>query len=102
MPSLGQLESIFFLLLSQRKTGRETATYIKLELEDEYGSLSGILCDTSRSKKCEQYLENHKIPEEGSIVVLSGEKTADGDGLFINQMKVLDEIIYMNLRDLKE
>jgi DNA-directed DNA polymerase III PolC len=93
---------IFSVTFSKKDRSRNGNLYIKLELEDEFGSLSGILCDTSRSKKCEQYLQNNKIPEEGSIIVLSGEKTADGDGLFINQMQVLDEIIYMNLRDLKQ
>lgn len=92
---------IFSVTFSKKDRSRNGNLYIKLELEDEFGSISGILCDTSRSKKCEQYLENNSIPEEGSIVVISGEKTSDGDGLFINQMRVLDEIIYMNLRDLK-
>ena len=101
-PTRGTGKYIFCVSFSKKDRSRNGNLYIKLELEDEFGSLSGILCDTSRSKKCEQYLENNKIPEEGSIVVISGEKTSDGDGLFINQMRVLDEIIYMNLRDLKE
>ena len=28
-------------------------------------------------------------------------KTPDGDAIFVNHMKVVDEIIYMNLKDLK-
>jgi hypothetical protein len=41
------------------------------------------------------------VPKEGSIVTLHGEKTRDGDAIFVNNMKIVDEMIYMNLKDLK-
>ena len=59
-----------------------------------------ILCDSAREKKCSNYLETHSVPKENSIVTVYGEKTRDGDAIFVNNMKVVDEMIYMNLRDL--
>ena len=46
-------------------------------------------------------LKNNAVPKEGSIVTLYGEKNRDGDAIFINNLQILDEMIYMNLRDLK-
>ena len=91
---------IFVVSFSKKEKSRNGNLYIKLELEDEYGSVNAILCDTAREKKCSNYLKNYSVPKENSIISLSGEKNADGDTIFINNMKIVDEMIYMNLRDL--
>ena len=57
-------------------------------------------------KKCSNYIEHHTIPrekkkKEGNIITLYGEKTREGDAIFVNNMKIVDEMIYMNLKDLK-
>ncbi len=92
---------IFTVVFSKKDKSRNGNLYIKLELEDEFGSIDAILCDTPREKKCTAYLKNNQIPKEGSIITLHGDKTNDGDAIFINNMKVVDEMIYMNLKDLK-
>ena len=92
---------IFNVCFSKKDKSRNGNLYIKLELEDEYGSVNGIMCDTAREKKCSNYLDSNPVPKEGNIVTVYGEKTREGDAIFINNMKVLDEMIYMNLRDLK-
>lgn len=92
---------IFTVVFSKKDKSRNGNLYIKLELEDEFGSIDAILCDTPREKKCTAYLKNNEIPKEGSIITLHGDKTNDGDAIFINNMKVVDEMIYMNLKDLK-
>ena len=92
---------IFNVSFSKKEKSRNGNLYIKLELEDEFGSVDSILCDTSREKKCTNYLETNSVPKEGSIVTVYGEKNRDGDAIFINNLKVVDEMIYMKLRDLK-
>jgi DNA polymerase III alpha subunit len=92
---------IFTVVFSKKEKSRNGNLYIKLELEDEFGSVDAILCDTAREKKCTAYLENNDVPKEGSIITIYGDKTNDGDAIFINNMKVIDEMIYMNLKDLK-
>jgi DNA polymerase III alpha subunit len=92
---------IFVVSYSKKEKSRNGNLYIKVEAEDEHGTVDAILCDTSRERKCSNYLENNPVPKEGNIITLYGEKTRDGDALFINQLKIVDEMIYMNLRDLK-
>jgi len=92
---------IFSVAFSKKDKSRNGNMYIKLELEDEFGTVDAILCDTAREKKCTNYIEKHKVPKEGSIITLHGEKTRDGDAIFVNNMKIVDEMIYMNLKDLK-
>ena len=91
---------IFTVSFSKKEKSRNGNLYIKLELEDEFGTVDGILCDSAREKKCTNYLEKNAVPKENSIVTIYGEKTRDGDAIFINNMKIVDEMIYMNLRDL--
>lgn len=91
---------IFTVAFSKKDKSRNGNLYIKLELEDEFGTVNAILCDSAREKKCSNYLDNNPVPKENSIVTIYGEKTRDGDAIFVNNMKVVDEMIYMNLRDL--
>lgn len=92
---------IFNVSFAKKERSRNGNLYVKLELEDEFGYVDAILCDTSRERKCSNYLERHPVPKEGNIVTLQGEKTRDGDAIFVNNLKIVDEMIYMNLRDLK-
>ena len=91
---------IFAVSFSKKEKSRNGNLYIKLELEDEFGTVDAILCDSAREKKCTNYLEANPVPKENSIVTVYGEKTRDGDAIFVNNMKIIDEMIYMNLRDL--
>jgi len=92
---------IFNVSFAKKERSRNGNLYVKLELEDEFGFVDAILCDTSRERKCSNYLERHPVPKEGNIVTLQGEKTRDGDAIFVNNLKIVDEMIYMKLRDLK-
>ena len=92
---------IFAVAFSKKEKSRNGNLYIKLELEDEFGTVDAILCDSAREKKCTNYLETNSVPKENSIVTVYGEKTRDGDAIFVNNMKIVDEMIYMNLRDIK-
>ena len=92
---------IFSVSFAKKDKSRNGNMYIKLELEDEFGMVNAILCDTAREKKCSNYIEHHTIPKEGNIITLYGEKTREGDAIFVNNMKIVDEMIYMNLKDLK-
>jgi DNA polymerase-3 subunit alpha len=96
------LKYIFVVRFSKKEKSKNGNLYIKLELEDEVGSLDGILCDTSREKKCTEYLKNNEVPKEGSIVTVLGQKTRDGDAIFIDRVKILDEMIYMKLSEYKQ
>ena len=92
---------IFTVAFSKKDKSKNGNLYIKLELEDEFGTIDAILCDSAREKKCTNYLKDNTVPKEGNIITVHGDKTQDGDAIFVNNMKVVDEIIYMNLKDLK-
>jgi DNA polymerase-3 subunit alpha len=92
---------IFVVAFSKKEKSRNGNLYIKLEAEDEHGTVDAILVDNSRERKCSNYLANNPVPKEGNIVTLYGAKTGDGDAIFIDNLKIIDEMIYMNLRDLK-
>ena len=92
---------IFVVKFSKKEKSRNGNLYIKLEMEDELGSIDGILCDTSRDKKCTEFLKNNKVPEENNIVIVYGEKNRSGDALFLNRIKIIDEMIYMRLSEFK-
>ena len=60
--------------------------------------------DTGEAKtmffKYEQYLgRGNSLPEKGSIVILTGTKS--DSTIFVNDMKLLDNKVYMKLSDLK-
>lgn len=86
---------------AKKEKSRNGNLYIKLELEDEVGNVDGILVDTARFKKCTEYLKNNKVPSEGNIVVVYGEKNRSGDALFLDRIRIIDEMIYMKLSDFK-
>ena len=86
---------------AKKEKSRNGNLYIKLELEDEVGNVDGILVDTARFKKCTEYLKDNKVPAEGNIVVVYGEKNRSGDALFLDRIRIIDEMIYMKLSDFK-
>lgn len=92
---------IFVVRFSKKEKSRNGNLYIKLEMEDELGTIDGILCDTSRGKKCTEFLKKNKVPEENNIIVVHGEKNRSGDALFLNRIKIVDEMIYMKLSEFK-
>jgi len=92
---------LFVVKFSKKEKSRNGNLYIKLELEDEIGNVDAIMVDTARFKKCTEYLKNGAVPPENSIVVIYGEKNRSGDALFLDRMKVIDEMIYMKLSDFK-
>jgi DNA polymerase-3 subunit alpha len=92
---------LFVVKFAKKDKSRNGNFYIKLEMEDEVGSVDGILCDTNRGKRCSDYLKENSVPVEGNIVVVYGEKNRSGDALFLSRIKIVDEMIYMKLSDFK-
>ena len=92
---------IMVVTFAKKEKSRNGNLYIKLEMEDEVGTINGILCDTARGKKCTEYLKNNKVPSENNIVVVYGEKNRSGDAIFLDRIKIVDEMIYMKLSDYK-
>jgi DNA polymerase III subunit alpha len=85
---------------SIRKTSANGNKYIKVLLSDEVGNFPAIMVDNRREAKCTNYLDSGgKVPDKDSILVIIGRK--GDDVLFIDEMSVVDERIYMKLADLK-
>lgn len=83
------------------KSGNGNA-YILLQVHDDSGAYKAILCDNQRFKKCTDYLESGKpIPDKDDIVVLVGSPSEDGT-IFIEDMSIMNEKIFMGLRDLSD
>lgn len=92
---------IMVVKFAKKEKSRNGNLYIKLEMEDEVGTINGILCDTARGKKCTEFLKENKVPAENNIVVVYGEKNRSGDAIFLDRIRVVDEMIYMKLSDYK-
>ena len=90
---------IFSVSEYSKEVSRNGNSYMRLSLEDEFGTVSAILCDRANDKKCTNYLDIHKAPKEGNIVTITGTKSGDGDSIFVDNLNVVDDRIFMKLRD---
>jgi DNA polymerase-3 subunit alpha len=84
---------------SEKRTSRNNNKYLKISLQDELGNINAMLMD-GRDQKMTNYFENGgSIPKKDSIVVLTGRKS--NDTMFLDNIFILDEKIYMKLSELK-
>jgi DNA polymerase-3 subunit alpha len=72
--------------------------YLKLTINDEYGKFNALMVD-GRQKTLSKFKSKSSIPEKNSIVIIFGSKGEDV--LFLDNMSIVDEKIYMKLSDLK-
>lgn len=74
--------------------------YIRFNAIDGYGSMTGLMVDNRRNATCTNYIESGgKIPKKGNIVTFWG--TKGDDLIFVNELKILDDKIFMKLSDVK-
>ena len=79
-----------------KRTAQSGNKYYFVVGEDETGEFKGMFME----KEYQPYLDRGKsLPEKGSIAIITGRK-ADSS-VFINNMNILDNKIYMKLSDLK-
>ena len=72
-----------------------------MSLSDEHGNFDAMLIDNRRFRRFSNYVTSGKAwPEKENIVVLSGSKGEDI--LFVDDMDIIDQKIYMKLSDLKD
>jgi len=89
---IGCVEDVFY---GKSKKGND---YMKIVLGDEFGSINAIMVD-GRNKNLTKYQLNNKIPEKNNIVIAYGSKGEDV--LFLEELSIVDEKIYMKMSDLK-
>ena len=83
-----------------KRLSRNGNRYLSLDLQDEVGRVRGMLCNSRRANKYDQYFDSGKImPKKNNIAVIYGAKS--DDALFIDDIRIMDETIYMKLSDLK-
>ena len=84
---------------SEKRTSKNGNKYLRVNLQDEVGSLNAMLMD-GRDNKMTIYYDNGGVtPKKDSIVVLTGRKS--NDTIFLDNIFILDEKIYMKLSELK-
>jgi DNA polymerase-3 subunit alpha len=84
---------------AEKRTSRNENKYLKINIEDEFGSLNAMLMDGRENKMTKYFDDGGVIPKKDSIVVLTGKKS--NDILFLDSLFILDEKIYMKLSELK-
>ena len=72
--------------------------YLKLTLSDEFGRYDAILVD-GRFKNFTKFKNRSKMPEKTNIVIFLGSKGEDI--IFLEELSIVDEKIYMKLSDLR-
>jgi DNA polymerase III alpha subunit len=76
--------------------------YLMLSLHDESTTFKALMCDNQRSKKFSEYVEANKpIPEADDIVTILA-SVSDDKTLFIEDMSIMTEKIYMKLSDIPD
>jgi DNA polymerase III alpha subunit len=89
---------------SYKKRSQNNNLYIKIMLSDELGRIPCLLMDTRRGNRSNtplsRYLDKNQFaPAKGNILMVRGRK---GDEvLFLEDLEILDQKIYMKLGDLK-
>jgi DNA polymerase III alpha subunit len=90
------------VLNSKKAKSGNNNSYLLLQTKDESGELKFLFCDSPRNKKFTKFCEEGgKIPEKEDIVVVYGGKSEDGQTIFVDDLHILTEKIYINLKDLK-
>lgn len=81
------------------KTKKNNQFY-RFNLKDEVGSITALFMDGGKKARLTEYLEDGlKIPEVENIVVFTGRK--GDDCLWVEQISILDDKIYMKLSDVE-
>jgi len=81
------------------RTSRSGNKYMKIEIADERGVFQCMLCNSRRGNRLDEFLQDNEVPDKNSIVIAYGSKGEDA--FFLEDMKIMDEQIYMKLADLK-
>jgi len=85
---------------AEKRTSRTGDKYLKVAIQDELGSLFTMMIDNSRETKMTKYYDEGGVtPKKDSIVILTGKK--GNDTMFLDNIFILDEKIYMKLSELK-
>jgi DNA polymerase-3 subunit alpha len=94
-----QIKIVGWVTEAEKRTSRNGNKYLRVNIQDEYGSMSAMLMDGNRNKMTEYFENGGKTPKEDSVVVLTGRKSTDT--MFLDNIFILDEKIYMKLSELK-
>ena len=73
--------------------------YMRTSISDETGNVTCLLMNNRRGNKLDEFLRTNEMPEKNNIVVCSGRKL--NDAIFIDNLSVLDKLIYIKLSELK-
>jgi DNA polymerase III alpha subunit len=85
---------------AEKRTSRTGNKYLKVAIQDELGSLFTMMIDNNREARMTKYYDEGGItPKKDSIVILTGKK--GNDTMFLDNIFILDEKIYMKLSELK-
>jgi DNA polymerase-3 subunit alpha len=94
-----QVKIVGWVTEAEKRTSRNGNKYLRVNIQDEYGSISAMLMDGHQNKMTQYFENGGKTPKEDSVVVLTGKKSADT--IFLDNIFILDEKIYMKLSELK-
>lgn len=99
----GKRKFIGTVLESKKAKSKAGNAYISVQISDESGKYSAILCDSKKSAKCTEYIAANKpIPEKGDIVKVLGSLADDKRSVFADDFSILSQVIYLKLGDLKD
>ena len=88
------------LLDIMKRTSRNGNKYARFDLCDEIGNVSGLFMDSQRNTRLTNYLDSgKKLPKKNDIVIITGQKS--DDVVFIDNVNILQDKIYMKLSELK-
>ena len=92
---VGVIEDVY-----KGKTKKTNSTFYRFQLKDEVGCISAMFLDGGKKQRLTEYLEDGlKIPDKENIVIFSGRK--GDDVLWIENIGILDDKIYMKLSDVE-
>ena len=83
-----------------KRTSRNGNKYIKITVADEVGRYDAMLLNSRRGQNYDKYIDaGNQVPKKNNIVILYG--TKGEDILFLRNLKIMDEKIYMKLSEIR-
>jgi DNA polymerase III subunit alpha len=83
-----------------KRVSRGGNKYARISLSDEVGNLDVLLIDTQNEQKLTNFITSgKKLPKKGDVAIIFGVKS--NDSIFVNNIKILEDKIYMKLSEVK-
>lgn len=85
---------------SIKRVSRNGNKYLRIDLSDEYGNITGMFVNDRRNKLDRYFESGGEMPQKDDIVIVFGRK--GDDVLFMSDLSIMNKKCFMKLSDLRK